>query len=155
MCKVAPGARCSGHTQTQLANKKSARQKVQDKLDIAVSNANKAAAAGRDASFGKFNKAANGYSARLETLDVEIRHIQRDYDGTPKGKEALQALLEDAQTPSDLYNEAVARINKGGALRSLRNNLLDIHTSDRAAMIRQAVFGLDDGEFSEERVVAA
>jgi len=155
MCNVAPGARCSGHTQTQLENKRGARQKVQDKLDAAVTAAAKAGAAGRDASFRKFNNAAKMYQSRLDVLDVEIKHVQRDYDGTPKGKEELQAILENPETSPADYNDAIGRLNKGGALRSLRTNLLSINQAPgRRKLVRQALLGLDGGEFSEERTVA-
>lgn len=152
MCKKAPGARCSGHTLKQLETKKIARDKVSAKLNESVLSANAAAKAGREASFRKFNTAANTYQARLDTLDMEIRHLQRDYDGTPKGQAELQAILANPETTTKEYNETVARINKGAALRSLRNNLLEINDNARTPQIRQALFGLDDGEFGEERV---
>lgn len=155
MCNVAPGARCSGHTQKQLATKRAARARVQENLNTAVANANAAAASGRDASFRKYNKQANGYQARLEVLDNEIRHLQRDYDGTPKGRAELQAILDNPATSPADYNDAAARLNKGGALRALRTNLLEINQTARTRVVRRAIFGLDGGEFGEERVAGA
>lgn len=154
MCKAAPGARCSGHTEKQLNSKKASRTKIQEKLDIATLNANKAAASGREASFRKYNNEAKRLQNRLVSLDVEIGHLQRDYDGTPKGQNELRALMADPKSSPEDYNDAHARLNKGSALRSLRNNLLDIQTKGRKTMVRKAIFGLDDGEFGEERVAA-
>lgn len=155
MCKAAPGARCSGHTEKQLTSKKASRVKVQEKLDSATLNANKAASANRDASFRKYNNEAKRLQGRITVLDVEIAHLQRDYDGTPKGQSELRSLMNSPETSSEDYNDANARIAKGSALRSLRNNLLDIQVSGRKSSVRKAILGLDDGEFGEERTVAA
>lgn len=152
MCKAAPGARCSGHTEKQLNSKKASRTKIQEKLDTATLNANKAAASGREATFRKFNNEAKKLQTRLTVLDKEIGHLQRDYDGTPKGQAALRAVMSDPNSSPEEYNDAHARLSKGAALRSLRNNLLEIQTTGRKAMVRKAMLGLDDGEFGEERV---
>jgi hypothetical protein len=43
-------------------------------------------------------------------------------------------------------------MNKGAALRSLRNNLLQIAEEKRTSQVRQSIFGLDGGSFSKEYV---
>lgn len=151
MCKKAPGARCSGHTYTQLQTKTAAKEKVEAKLADAIKAANSAAKAGKEATFRKFNQQVNAYEARVAVLEQELTHLQRDYDGTPKGQQELQAILDNPSTTPKEYNDAVSRMNKGTALRSLRNNLLDINENGRGSIVRTAIFGLDGGSFSEER----
>lgn len=153
MCKAAPGARCSGHTEKQLNSKKASRTKIQEKLNTATLNANQAASSGREATFRKFNNEAKKLQSRISVLDVEINHLQRDYDGTPKGQTELRGIMTDPNSTTEAYNDAHARLSKGSALRSLRNNLLEIQTTGRKSMVRKAMLGLDDGEFGEERVV--
>jgi hypothetical protein len=152
MCQKSPGARCSGHTFKQLETKKAAHNRVAVKLAETNKAATAAAKTGKENLFRKLNTAATEYENRLNELEIEISHIQRDYDGTPKGQAELQAILDNPNTTPEEYNAAVSRMNKGAALRSLRNNLLQIAEEKRTSQVRQSIFGLDGGSFSKEYV---
>lgn len=135
MCQPSPGPRCFKDSSVKLS-------KLQDKAaTISARNAevqaklDDARKSGNAREVQKLSTTLKEGTARYEDLEKQIRHTQRDVDGTRTGQRALKEQLEEAgNTPE--ARELIARLHAAEALRFARTHALELANSGRPPMIR-------------------
>ena len=152
MCIESPGARCAGHTGAQLMKKKSKFYSKSDLLAVAESNLIIAKKDKNSRSEKKFGNEVKRAKSSVSKLQKEINHLQREYDGTPRGRKELQTKMDtcdSSETP--ILND---RMIKGKMQRVWRDRALKNKRQRTNRSIRATIIGLSEGRFSDERVAA-
>lgn len=135
MCQAAPGPRCYNDSSRKLSQLKNRVIKLKDentKLELAISSAQ---AANNSSEVKKLTDRKSMLTSKVTGLETEIRHVQRDVDGTLTGRRHLQDELETARDPKAI-REIEIRLRAGAALRHARETALDWASSNRPAPIR-------------------
>lgn len=137
MCQPSPGPRCFKDSSVKLS-------KLQDKAaTISARNAEveakltDARKSGNAREVQRLSTALHEGKQREESLNTQIRHTQRDVDGTRTGQRALQQEIEET-ADSTKVRELQARLSASEALRFARKHALELATSGRPPMIRIA-----------------
>lgn len=135
MCQPSPGPRCFKDSSMKLS-------KLQDKaatvsarnaeVEAKLSDARKS---GNAREVQRLSATLHEGKQREESLTTQIRHTQRDVDGTRTGQRVLRDELEETTDPK-VARELQARLSAAEALRFARKHALELATSERLPMIR-------------------
>lgn len=135
MCRK--GSRCWSDTSARKASLDNRVMKAKAKLKTVRSNKTKASQAGDFNAYSKFRKQEELLSSRVEKLTTEVRHNQRDMDGTKTGRNMLETQL--AQTgPSKERRELENRLAAASALRFAREYAYEQEVNPRIPLLRIA-----------------
>lgn len=139
MCQAAPGPRCFNDSSRKLKQLVNRRDKISKEITVANTALIEAHNSGAKASeIKKLMEHKRVLVSRLEAVELEVRHTQRDVDGTLTGRRNLMDELEKTHDPKAIENLEV-RLRAGAALRLARETALEYASSGRPAPIRFAV----------------
>jgi uncharacterized protein with PIN domain len=137
MCQAKPGPRCWSDSNATAKSLNARLKAAEEKLKAARAESQAAAAEGSLTRFGRLRKAEEKLVVKVNNLRREIRHNQRDLDGTKTGLknlEAAVAVCEDSDEMKELEN----RKSQAEQLRMSRAHALETLTSDRRPVLRIA-----------------
>lgn len=135
MCKK--GSRCFSDTNARKVSLEKRVAKNKAELKSVRANKTKASNAGNFTAFSKFRKQEEALLSRAEKLNKELRHNQRDLDGTKTGRAQLEEQL--AQT-TDVRErkELQTRLAAAAALRFARQYAYEQEVNPRVPLLRIA-----------------
>lgn len=137
MCQPSPGPRCFKDSSVKLSRLQDKASLLRSRNAEVASKLGEARKAGNAREVSRLSAALHDGEQRVNGLETQIRHTQRDVDGTRTGQRALQSELE-ATDDAVKAKEIQARLSASEALRVARKHALDIATSGRPPMIRIA-----------------
>lgn len=135
MCQASPGPRCFNDSNKRLGKLKTHVESLSSELTRVNEALTVATKAGNASEVKKLSDRKVVVSGKLNSLTIEVRHTQRDVDGTLTGRKELAAALESARDVK-VINELQVRLRAGAALRMARESALEWATSGRPAPIR-------------------
>jgi chromosome segregation ATPase len=137
MCQVSPGPRCWSDSNATARSLQQRLKTAEGKLTSVRSEKNKAASDGDLTRFGKFRKEEEKLVVRVNDLRRDVRHNQRDIDGTKTGLRKLDEAIAVCEDPKQL-RELEARRAQAEAIRVARSHALATLTSGVRPMLRIA-----------------
>lgn len=135
MCQK--GSRCYSDTKARKQSLEKRVSKNKTNLKSIRANKVKASNAGDFNAFAKFRKQEEVALSRLSSLKKELRHNQRDMDGTKTGRRELEAKLADTSDAKE-RQELKNRIASAEALRFARQYAYEQETNPRVPLLRIA-----------------
>lgn len=135
MCRK--GSRCWSDTSARKESLDNRVMTAKTKLKNVRSNKTKASKAGDFNAYSKFRKQEELLSSRVEKLNTEIRHNQRDMDGTKTGRNILEAQLAEVTNPKE-RKELESRLAAASALRFAREYAYEQEVHPRVPLLRIA-----------------
>lgn len=135
MCKK--GSRCWSDTSARKASLEKRLSKSRASLKAVRAQKTQASNAGDFTAFAKHRKQEETLISRVATVTTELRHNQRDMDGTKTGRKQLETQLAQASTLKE-RNELQNRIAAAEALRFARQYAYEQETSPRIPLLRIA-----------------
>ena len=137
MCQIAPGPRCwsdSNATAQSLNRRLATTEKA---LKAKRSELKATAKAGDLIRYDKLRKDEEKLVVRVNNIRREIRHNQRDIDGTKTGIRVLDEQIAQCDDAKEL-KELEARKAQAEALRMSRSHALESIQTDRKPLLRIA-----------------
>lgn len=135
MCRK--GSRCWSDTSARKESLDNRVTKAKGKLKTVRANKTKASKAGDFNAYSKFRKQEELLSSRVEKLNTEVRHNQRDMDGTKTGRNMLEAQLAQVTDPKE-RKELEGRLAAASALRFAREYAYEQEVNPRVPLLRIA-----------------
>ena len=135
MCKK--GSRCWSDTSAKKVSLDNRAKKVKTQLKTIRANKTKASNSGDFNAFSKFRKQEEALRSRLDGLNKEIRHNQRDMDGTKTGRVKLEEQLSQTTDPKQ-RKELENRLSSAAALRFARQYAYEQEQNPRVPLLRIA-----------------
>jgi predicted nucleic acid-binding Zn-ribbon protein len=135
MCKK--GSRCWSDTSARKVSLDNRVTKAKAKLKTCRVNKTKASKAGDFNAYAKFRKQEEVLLSRVENLNKEIRHNQRDMDGTKTGRNQLEEQLARVTDPKE-RKELEGRLAAAAALRFARQYAYEQEVNPRVPLLRIA-----------------
>lgn len=135
MCRK--GSRCWSDTSARKVSLDNRVMKAKTKLKNVRSNKTKASKAGDFNAYSKFRKQEELLSSRVEKLTTEVRHNQRDMDGTKTGRNMLETQLAQVADVKE-RKELEGRLAAASALRFAREYAYEQEINPRIPLLRIA-----------------
>jgi predicted nucleic acid-binding Zn-ribbon protein len=135
MCKK--GSRCWSDTSARKVSLDNRVTKAKASLKTVRANKTKASKEGNFNAFSKFRKQEETLVSRVESLNKEIRHNQRDMDGTKTGRNQVEEQLAHVSDPKE-RKELEGRLAAASALRFARQYAYEQDVNPRIPLLRIA-----------------
>lgn len=131
------GSRCWSDTKARHVSLENRMSKTIKSLKSVQENQTKASKAGDFTAYSKHRKQAEALSSRVENLNTQLRHNQRDMDGTKTGRKKLEAEIAQTGDPAE-RDKLTNRIAAADALRFAREYAYEQETNPRTPLLRIA-----------------
>jgi hypothetical protein len=131
------GSRCYSDTKAKQVSLENRVKKARTSLKAVRASKNKASGAGDFNAFSKFRKQEEALLSRVENLNTQMRHNQRDIDGTKTGRKQLEAQLSQTGDPK-ARKDLTDRLAAAEALRFAREYAYEQETNPRVPLLRIA-----------------
>jgi hypothetical protein len=137
MCQISPGPRCWSDSNATARSLTKRLTRAEKDLEANRSAAKNAAGAQDFARFARLRKAEEKLVVKVNDLRREVRHNQRDIDGTKTGLRNLDAMIATCDN-ADHVRELENRKAQAEALRFQRAHALETKTANRLPVLRIA-----------------
>lgn len=131
------GSRCWSDTKAKHVSLENRVRKSMESLKSVQENQTKASKAGDFTAYSKYRKQGEALSSRIENLNTQLRHNQRDMDGTKTGRRKLEAQIAQTGDPKE-RDKLTNRIAAAEALRFAREYAYQQETNPRTPLLRIA-----------------
>jgi regulator of replication initiation timing len=138
MCQAQPGPRCYNDSSRRLGQLEKRVGKYVAECDDLEKSISKAVSENKASEVKKLSERKTAVTNRLETVKTELRHTQRDVDGTLTGRRKLNDEIASASDPA-LITELETRLKTGQGQRFAREHALERLNSGKPAPIRFAM----------------
>lgn len=137
MCQAAPGPRCWSDSKKKDTSLTSRLTKAEEALTTNRTEARKAARGGDLTAFAKLRKEEEKLVVKVNNLRTDVRHNQRDMDGTKTGMRKLDEQIALCETEQE-RSELLQRKQNAEAARFARSHALETLQSKRKPLLRIA-----------------
>jgi chromosome segregation ATPase len=135
MCQAQPGPRCYNDSSRKLGQLEKRIAKYVGERDDLDKRLAKAVSENKTSEAKKLSESRTKIINRLEAVSTELRHTQRDVDGTLTGRRHLTDEISKASDPNTI-TELETRLKTGQGQRFAREHALARINSGKPAPIR-------------------
>lgn len=131
------GSRCWSDTKAKHVSLEKRMQKAKSSLKSVRDSITNASKAGDFTAYSKLRKQEESVTSRIQNLNTQLRHNQRDMDGTKTGRKKLEAQI--AQTGDAKERKQLTdRLAAAEALRFAREYAYQQEANPRTPLLRIA-----------------